>query len=204
VKKAYLLFGIGIITAALCAGAYVRWTRNVPEPAIASFGGSDSLDVRIDSIPYWLQYDPQWGHETIGGSNESMAEAGCTVTCVAMVLSSFGYQTDPLQLCRDLKARNGFTEDGYVIWSTVESIANRGIAVEFPALRHDAIDALLHEGTPVLAKVMLRGTIPHWVLIVGKTGKEFLIIDPLNGQQSRLRLSERSEKIYALRVLRRL
>ena len=182
----------------------MRWSRNVPEPPIASLGGSDSLDVQIDSIPYWLQYDPQWGNETIGGSNESMAAAGCTVTCVAMALSSFGYQTDPLRLCRDLKARNGFTEEGYVIWSTVESITNRKVAVEFPALRHDAIDAALPEGRPVLAKVMLRGTIPHWVLIVGKAGKEFLIIDPLNGQQTRLRLSERSEKIHSIRVLRRL
>lgn len=52
------------------------------------------------------------------------------------------------------------------------------------------------------AKIMLGGTVPHWVLIVGKDGPEYLVMDPLNGERTLLRLSDRSAKIYAVRVLR--
>lgn len=202
-KTSRILIGCVVATAIGGAGWYVLRTRTTAEmPPIASSGGSDALNVRIEPIPYWLQNDPQWGAETIGGSNERMATAGCTVTCVAMALSSLGYQTNPLQLCRDLKDREGFTGQGYLIWGTVGSVTNHETRIEFPALTHGAIEAALLENRPVIAKIMLGGTIPHWVLIVGKDGPEYLVMDPLNGERTLLRLSDRSAKIYAVRVLR--
>jgi hypothetical protein len=132
-----------------------------------------------------------------------MAAAGCTVTCVAMALSSLGYETNPLQLCRDLKGRAGFTDQGYLIWSAIGSVTNGGTRVEFPELTHEAIDTALKQERLVISKIMLGGTIPHWVLIVGKEGPDYLIVDPLNGERTLLKLSERSTRIYAVRILRR-
>jgi peptidase C39-like protein len=202
-KTSRILIGCVVATALAGAGWYLLHTRAAAEmPPIAASGGSEALEVQIEPIPYWLQNDLQWGAETIGGSYERMATAGCTVTCVAMALSSLGFQTSPLQLCRDLKAQDGFTAQGYLIWGTVESVTNHETRIEFPALTHGAIDAALLENRPVIAKIMLGGTVPHWVLIVGKDGPEYLVMDPLNAKRTLLRLSDRSSKIYAVRVLR--
>ena len=39
--------------------------------------------------------------------------------------------------------------------------------------------------------------------LTGKEGQEYLIMGPLNGAKQVIRLSERSKKIYAIRVLRK-
>lgn len=203
VKKRYLL--LGLLGIAVLAGGvfYAARTRSISDQPIASSGGSLDINVQIDGLPYWLQNDPAWGNELIGGSNESMAGAGCTVTCVAMALSSLGYQATPLDLCRELKTRNGFTQQGYVIWGKIGELTGGAIGVEFPALTHDALDDSLRAGRPVITKIMLGRGIPHWVLLVGKQGSEYLVMDPLNVDKTLVRLSSRSAQIYAIRVLRR-
>jgi hypothetical protein len=64
------------------------------------------------------------------------------------------------------------------------------------------IDAELAAKRPVIAKIMLMETIPHWVLIVGKDGREYLALDPLNQQRKVIKVSSRSRAIYAVRVFR--
>jgi ABC-type bacteriocin/lantibiotic exporter with double-glycine peptidase domain len=168
---------------------------------IPASGGNSQLNIRLENVPYYLQNDPQWGAETLGGTNERMAAAGCTVTCMAMGLSALGYPIDPLQLCKALKERSGFTENGLVVWNKVNEITNGKVKVDFPSLTHERIEAELQQNRPVIARIMLTDTITHWVLIVGKEGQEYLIIDPLNGAKTFLHLSDRTSKIYAIRVL---
>ena len=45
--------------------------------------------------------------------------------------------------------------------------------------------------------------IPHWVLIVGKEGDDYLMRDPLDETKTVKRLSEYESKIYAMRTLKR-
>lgn len=194
------LFGI----AALSTGVFLATrTRSNPDPPIASSGGTPDFDVVLDGIPHWRQNDPAWGREPIGGSDESMAAAGCTVTCVAMALSSMGHAATPLELCRDLKARGGFTRQGLVIWDKIGDITRGTIHVEFPPLTHDAIEASLHAGRPVITKILLGGRVAHWVLLVGKQAGEYLAVDPLSVGTTVVRLSTRSERIHAICVLRK-
>ena len=194
---------LAIVLIAVISATWYFHTRTAQEmDPIASSGGSDSLSIRIEHVPYWLQNDPRWGAETIGGSNERMAAAGCTITCLAMSISYLGYQTDPQQLCRDLKHQDGFTDQGYIKWDAVKVVTSGKLRVEFPNLTHEAIEAALHEKKPVIAKIMLSAKVPHWVLIIGKEESEFIIIDPLNPERKLLRLSDRSAQIYALRVVR--
>ncbi len=202
-KRARILFIIGLSVIVVAVAAYLLLKRRAPEVVtIPASGGTTELNTRIDNIPYYLQNDPQWGAETLGGSNERMAAAGCTVTCVAMALATLDYPTDPLQLCHASKERNGFTENGFVIWNKVNEITGGKVKVDFPALSHERIEAALRGNAPVIAKIMLNETIPHWVLITGKAGQEYLIIDPLNGAKTFLHLSDRTSKIHAIRVLK--
>ncbi len=65
------------------------------------------------------------------------------------------------------------------------------------------MDRALKEKQPVIAKVFISGIIPHWVLIVGKDGDDYLMRDPLNDAKTVQHLSTYDSKIYAMRTLKR-
>lgn len=44
-------------------------------------------------------------------------------------------------------------------------------------------------------------TITHWVMIVGKNGREYLVMDPLNREKTIVPLSTLSKKIYSIRMV---
>lgn len=202
--KRSILISVGLLACVILATAAFLLLRRAPRESgpITARGGSGDLSVTIRGIPYYLQNDPQWAAEPIGGSNEQMASVGCTVSALAMGLTAVGHPIDPLTLSRDLKQRGGFTANGFVIWQTVSEVTGGRVKVELPALSHEAIDAELAKNRPVIAKILLQGRIQHWVLVVGKHGTDYLVMDPLNGEKSLLRLSDRSSAIHAIRVLK--
>lgn len=213
-KKVFLFAGIGFGLIVLVVGVAFLFARQPAEskpipsvggtPQISTGSGTTQLATTAGTIPYYLQHDPKWGSQTIGGSQESMAAVGCTITCVAMGLSALGHPVDPSQVCDQLKNRNGFTERGYLIWSKVGEITNGKIQIGIPEVSHAVIDGELTKRRPVIVKILLAPTIPHWVLIVGKEGQEYLAMDPLNDDKRLVKLSELSDSIEAVRVFRQL
>lgn len=186
---------VGVATGVLYAGL----KDIIPDPIPAS-GGEPLTISSVGSVPYYLQTDPAWAGLELGGSDEKMANAGCTVCCLAMGLSALGHPVDPGELCRELGALDGFTDAGQVIWRAVADVTGGEIAVALPELTHDTIDAELAERRPVMAKIMLSESVPHWVLIVGKDGREYRIMDPLDPGKAVSHLSKRSKAIEAIRV----
>jgi hypothetical protein len=89
-----------------------------------------------------------------------------------------------------------------VVWAAVAEAAAGKVKVGFPDLTHEAIEAELAARRPVIAKIMLTPTIPHWVLIVGKQGREYLVMDPLNAERTLTPLSARADAIHAVRSIR--
>ena len=63
------------------------------------------------------------------------------------------------------------------------------------------IDTALQWGQPVIAKIRLYGIFPHWVLIVGKNGADYLVKDPLGDGKSLSKLAHH-HRIYAIRVVK--
>lgn len=149
--------------------------RGAGSEPISSVGGEYLTVSGVGPVPYYLQNDPAWAADSIGGSEETMGAAGCTVTSIAMGVSALGHPMDPGEVCTHLKAIDGFTRPGQVIWSAVGKITEGQIRIEVPSLSHGVIDGELSEGRPVIAKIMLTETVPHWVLIVGKEGREYLV-----------------------------
>lgn len=201
-RSLYLLTALALLVLA-AGGVLVLAQGGAGGEPISSVGGEYLTVSGIGPVPYYLQNDPAWAAETIGGSGETMAAAGCTVTCVAMGVSALGHPMDPGEVCTYLKRVDGFTGSGQVIWSAVGKITAGQVRIELPSLSYGVIDRELYEGRPVIAKIMLTETLPHWVLIVGKEGREYLVMDPLNQGRSLVRLSERSATIHAVRVFRR-
>jgi len=199
-KKRLIISAFVSLIAVTHLAAGWRHARRQEVNALPAAGGSTTVMTPLGKIPYYLQNDPAWGEETIGGSSERMAAAGCTVTCLAMGLTALGYAIDPFQACAGLKRHGGFTANGYVVWAGVTALTDGKVEVRVAPLRRDIIDAELAEKCPVIVKIMLTETIAHWILLVGKEGEDYLAMDPLNQEHTLVTLS--ANDIDAIRVFR--
>jgi hypothetical protein len=171
--------------------------------AIPARGGAVFTMAPLATAHY-LQNDPAWKDDTIGGSGERLERVGCTVSSLAMAFDHYGVKTTPKELNVFLKTNEGYTLRGWLKWNAISTFAGGRVAMDYigPAT-HARLDDALRRQQPVIVKVFISGVIPHWVLVVGKDGEEYLMRDPLDETKSVKRLSEYESKIYAMRTLRR-
>ncbi|PKK88460.1 MAG: hypothetical protein CVV64_18595 [Candidatus Wallbacteria bacterium HGW-Wallbacteria-1] len=171
--------------------------------AINPAGGKEMNLTISEKIPYYLQADEKWRNDRIGGSNQRMAGVGCTICCLSMALTHHGFAIDPQQLNQNLKANNGYTNKGWLIWGSIKKITNNRYDVVVPKwFSYSTIDQELEAGNPVISQIFLQDTVQHWVLIVGKSGSEYLVHDPLRRDKKILKLSDLSDKIRSIRFLK--
>lgn len=190
-----------LIALALLSGGAFWYLRGRNSPPIAAAGGAPFTNFAAISTPHYLQRDPRWRDETIG-SGETLAKVGCTVSSLAMALEHYGMHFTPRTLNDALKAAGGYTRRGWLLWSVVETIsAGRAKVriVDKPA--HADLDAALQAGHPVLAKVFINKIVPHWVLVSGKDGTNYLMRDPLNEAKTLTPLASHGSDIYGVRII---
>ena len=200
-KKRRIILGAGVLPLIL-AGLWAR--RALPERlnAIPASGG-ESFSMAAIPTPHYLQKDPRWKNDSIGGSGEKLARVGCTVCSLSMALGHYGVGATPGELNDFLKQNDGYTLRGWLKWNTVSNFTSGKVVMEYIGRpRFSRIDATLKTGHPVVVKVLINGIIPHWVLIVGKDDAEYLMRDPLDEAKNVKPLSEYGSKIYAIRTLR--
>ena len=172
-----------------------RWTA-IPAP------GGEAFTLAPLTTPHYRLRDPRWADEEIGGSRERLARVGCPVCSLAMALDRFGVKMTPKELNDALKARAGYTLRGWLKWEAVRAASDGGAAMDYIGRpRYDVLDLTLCDRRPVLVKVYINGIIPHWVLVVGKEGSEYLIRDPL-GEEGKIEPLSAYGTIYALRTLK--
>ena len=68
---------------------------------------------------------------------------------------------------------------------------------------HVDLDVALTDKNPVAVKLLINGTIPHWVLIVGKQSTNYLMRDPLGDGHSLESLSKYESDIFGVRIVKR-
>jgi ABC-type bacteriocin/lantibiotic exporter with double-glycine peptidase domain len=150
----------------------------------------------------YRQADPQWAHERIGGSDEELRSVGCTNCCLCMALAQHGIAFNPAELNQSLKAADGYTEQGWIKWDVVRTISANRVRIDIPEHpTHRDIDAALAAGNPVLVKILLRPGVFHWVLLVGREGREYLMKDPLGDGKSLGVLSSFHSDILSVRIV---
>ena len=153
--------------------------------------------------PYYLQTDESWAQDTVGGSQEPLSSVGCTVCCVSMAFAQCGQQIDPGTLNAKLKATGGYTERGWLRWSAASLAVGNAVKLEVTSRpSHELIDSSLQRGVPVIAKILLRESVQHWVLIVGKDGEQYLVKNPLDDRKRIQILSTLSERIQSIRLVK--
>ncbi len=106
---------------------------------------------------------------------------------------------------RKLKSDDGFTFRGWIKWDAVRRASGGRVRVDLPQRPSNRdIAKALGEGDPVLVKVILKSGAQHWVLLVGRDGKEYLMKDPLGDGRSLQPLSSLGSDVLAVRVVRKI
>lgn len=126
---------------------------------------------------YYNQRDSQWGNMGINGTSTSIAEAGCLMTSLAMVLTHYGHHVTPL----DVNAPGNFFSSTAYLLFTVHIAGTTATRVSA------AIDSTLSSGNPVIVGISYDGgpLADHFVVLTSGSGGNYTMNDPFtpNGHQ---------------------
>jgi hypothetical protein len=171
VRLVALFFGLNLATVA-----------HADESEWISSSGGQFFDHRVEiSVPAFAQDDPRWSDVKLGGSTDTLGYEGCAVTSAAMVAAFYGIKTDPQKLNDFLTRTGGLDSEGLIDWNLVPSVAPNCWELAYNGIAsYERIDKNLLAGNPVIVLIPLRDGASHFVVIVGKEGRDYLIRDPAN------------------------
>jgi len=187
----------------LLCGAMV-WNLTCPR-VIATSGGIYFVRPVALDVPAFQQGDPRWENDPLGNTGDTLGDTGCAVTSAAMVLKSYGVDTDPQRLNAYLTTHQGYEGNGYIIWEKAAQLGGGAIEKAYEDLpSYWRIDRELMKGNPVIVRLHFPGGGMHFVVIAGKRGFDYLILDPGAGSVRGLYpLKDLVKKIDGLRYYRK-
>ncbi len=157
-------------------------------------------------VPQYRQGDERWQSDLLGPTPVTIGAEGCALTSAAMVLASYGIDTDPHRLNAFLQTNEGFTPQGWIYWEKAAEFEPGRVRKAYEDLpTYHLIDANLVAGNPVIVRLRIPGRMTHFVVIAGKDGFDYLTRDPGEGAAKGLYpLREYGSKIEALRFYEKL
>lgn len=167
----------GVVGVGMCGwGAWYYYGKRTLNPS----GGSYFFQEKLLEVPYFAQGGEPWGKDLLGETPATLAQEGCAVASAAMVLASYGIDTDPGKLNRQVQEVGGYTEQGWLYWeAAVTGEAGYKAKFVYEALpSYHLIDSNLRAGNPVIVRLRYPNGITHFVVITGKRGFDYLIQDP--------------------------
>jgi peptidoglycan hydrolase CwlO-like protein len=143
---------------------------------VASQGGAGLLGgqtVCDDWGCYYNQRDSQWGGQSLNGTGYTLADSGCLLTSVAMVMTHFGHKNVTPAL---INANPQNFASYYPAFLNKTVYADGVSATRISA----AIDSELSNGNPVIVGVSYdAGPLPdHFVVLVSGSGGSYIMNDP--------------------------
>lgn len=203
-KRPYRWIAAALLLLAVLICAGLMWGLTARR-VIASSGGLYFARAVALDVPAFRQGDPRWHADPLGQTTDTLGQTGCAVTSAAMVLKSYGVDTDPGRLNAYLTAHQGYVGNGYIVWEKAAELGQGGIEKAYEDLpSYWRIDRQLMKGNPVIVRIHFPGGGMHFVVIAGKRGFDYLILDPGAGWNKGLYpLREITPKIDGLRYYRR-
>ena len=138
-------------------------------------------------LVYHSQQDPKWKSDVLGFGDpeDTIGYVGCALTSVAMLLSGHGYTETPKTLNQKLKNAQGFVSAA-IRWNSVSQIyphvtVKSNISCTTTPAPLELIDAAITAGQPAIVQVdssPADGIQTHWVVLYGKKGDDYLMLDP--------------------------
>ena len=200
-----LLFILLGTFAALIGYAHLQdvWAR---KGKIEPHGGRYFF-TRVElAVPSFRQGDERWRNDLLGPTPNTLGAEGCAVASAAMVLASYGIDTDPQRLNAYLKTNDGFTPQGWLYWEKAAELGEGRVRHAYEDLpSYELIDGNLSRGNPVIVRLRMPSGITHFVVIAGKDGFDYLTRDPGAGAARGLYpLRDFGSQIEALRFYEKL
>ncbi len=199
-----ILFIVLSIIGSLVFG-WIRWHRWQEDwNRFGSLEPSGGLffQPRLElNVPSFRQADDRWRNDPLGNTPASLGAEGCAVASAAMVLASYGADTDPGRLNKLVTEANGYEGMGWLKWETAAEVTGNIAKKMYEAdPSYRLIDENLARRNPVIVRLRTVGGITHFVVIAGKEGYDYLVRDPGAGAAKGLYpLKEFGSKIEALR-----
>ena len=193
----------GMSTLIKASYVWENWNR---KQQIEASGGCYFFRRVEIPVPQFRQGDERWRSDRIGSTTDTLGGAGCAISSAAMVLASYGIDTDPQRLNAFLKTNEGFTPQGWLYWEKAAELVPGRVRKAYEDLpTYHLIDANLIAGNPVIVRLRHEHGTTHFVVIAGKDGFDYLTRDPGGGAAKGLYpLREYGSKIEALRFYERL
>ena len=157
------------------------------------------------AVPQFRQADPKWHLDHLGNTEGTLGAEGCAVASAAMVMKSYGFDTDPQRLNQFLTEHEGYVGTGWLVWEKAAEISGGRVEKAYEDKpSYWLIDWNLLRGNPVIVRIRLSGGTTHFVVICGKDGFDYLIRDPGSGwSRGPYPLREIVDEIEALRFYRK-
>ena len=176
-------------------------TWSTPSKSLPPTGGKPFEKRVVLPVPSFLQSDPRWGADPLGpSSTDTLSSAGCAVSSAAMILASYGVDTDPQRLNDYLQAHNGYTPEAWIKWEVAAQLSPKKLSLYESDASHRLIDENLEKGNPVIVRVRYPNGITHFVVVCGKEDQDYLITDPgKSGSTGVYPLKDLATSIEALR-----
>ena len=205
----WITLGVIVLTmVASVAYRYTQWKKWEAEwkqrGPIEPSGGLFFRPAIKLNVPHFRQADDRWREDALANGPTTMAQEGCAVASAAMVLASYGIDTDPGRLNKDLTEKEGFEGTGWLRWEKAAEVTGNHTEKLYEDLpSYELIDRNLEAGNPVIVRLRSKEGITHFVVIAGKDGYDYLTLDPGAGSTKGMYpLREYGSKIEALRYYR--
>lgn len=162
-----------------------------------------------DSVPCYRQKDPVWAKDKLGDSSYTMSGSGCLTSCIAAALTTQLRAEDPSaealtpgELNRLFSEAGVYNASGDIVWGKIrEALPDTEVLVA-SGVDSREIDQALSEGKYPAVRVRVHGSGAwHWVLLAGTDENGYLCMDPLNGDETLVPLSEHGGVVYSMRTV---
>lgn len=149
-------------------------------PASIPASGGRFFHQRVElPVTDFAQDDPRWGDEHLGPTTDTLADQGCTLTSVVMVLNYHHVRCDPSTLNRFLFHHDGYDNEGLLDFDRVVAFAPGRVRLDYRGEPSYArLDHNLLAGNPVIVQLTLYAGYRHFVVVMGKQGYDYLVRDP--------------------------
>jgi len=213
---AWIACGVVVLLAVVWYWQYLRYAEEKAraeqevwmkkQKGLPPSGGKYFAKRMVIPVPVFAQSDERWAEIQLGPSpTDTLSSAGCAVSSAAMILASYGVDTDPPRLNEFLNQNGGYTPEAWIKWEVAAQLSPdkvKFIYEDDPSFQ--LLDENLARGNPVIIRLRYPSGITHFVVLCGKDGYDYLIADPgRRAQDGVYPLKEFGSKIEALRYYER-
>lgn len=185
---------LGVILITSCSSTPAPETTSKPVENASSSGLVDKV--------YFSQKDPRWADDRLGKTSDTMGSDGCLVSAAAMVLGNLGFDTDPGDLNKRFTEVDGYTNQGWLIWSAIEKVTDgKATAQYYDEVSNEIIDSCIADGFYPLARFILPNGRSHWSVIIRRSEYGYHMRDPLHPSDQPLIFPQNVEAFKALRCV---